>query len=156
MTSMDTHWHATVLIALHCPCVMWTPLLSSLWADVIVERCCPLGTYRIHTSDFMLCGKAFGEKKNQGHGETTSFAARTNLHSCQRATGTMPLFSRGSRKLYSMKNCSKRQILTREGVGIGSDTIVHNCIFIKSAYTLCAAVWNFLLPSYYKNINSLL
>lgn len=73
-------------------CVLWTPLLSSLWADVIVDRCYPLGTYRIHTSDFMLCGEAFGEKKNQGHGET-------NLHSCQRATGTMPLFSRGSRNV---------------------------------------------------------
>lgn len=65
-------------------CVLWTPLLSSLWADVVVERCYPLGTYRIHTSDFILCGEAFGEKKNQG---------QTDLHSCQRATGTMPLFS---------------------------------------------------------------
>lgn len=123
-------------------CVLRTPLLSSLWADVIVEQCCPLGTYRIHTSDFMLCGKAFGEK-NQGHGETTSFGARTNLHSCQRATGTMPLFSRGSRKLYSMKNCSKKQILTQEGVGIGSDTIVHNkglYIHQKRLHSLCCSL----------------
>lgn len=48
-----------------------------------------------------------------------------------------------------MKNCSKRQILTEEGVGIGSDTVVHNkglYIHQKRLHSLC---WSLCIFSYH-------
>lgn len=80
------------------------------------------------------------ERGRQGHGETASFMAQTNLCWCQGVPGTVTLFSGCSRKLYSKKIILflKRQLLKQVGATSGVDSKTNRNAFIISAFIHCA------------------
>ena len=75
-----------------CLCVLLCVCSVSLLADVIVMQRCPLGSRRIHTSDF-YAGWQSPERGHQGRGETTSFMAHADICMCHSVPGSVLLFS---------------------------------------------------------------
>lgn len=78
------------------------------------------------------------ERGRQGHGETGSFMAQTNLRWCQGVPGTVTLFSGCSRKQKKIILFLKRQLLKQVRATSGVDSKTNRNAFIISAFIHCA------------------